>query len=70
MNVEYYVKEKLLVEGVFVSLVGDGNGGDCFVRLKHVRIDATLDLTGIQISHHITYVTKLSMLSFITDTKL
>jgi len=72
MTVKNHVKEKTLVEGVFVSLVGDGCGGYCLVRLtlsENLLTVATLDLSGTEIRDHITSVTPLSMLSFITDTK-
>ena len=72
MIVKNHVKEKTLVEGVFVSLVGDGCGGYCLVRLtlsENLLTVATLDLSGTEIRDHITSVTPLSMLSFITDTK-
>lgn len=67
---KYTVRKKLIAEGRFVSLRGDGLVGDCLLSLgltKSCLITARLDLTGLDIDYNITSIVPLRALSFAVD---
>lgn len=67
---KYKLGEKILAEGRFVSLNGDGLVGDCLLSLgltDSCLVTARLDLTGLDIDYNITSMVPLQLLSFAFD---